>query len=338
MPRTIYAYNGLPHHVNPIPIISLEAVIISAVPMRWLERAEIMMYPRRSEDHAAGMGEAVKGLIALIRPINASMMAFAVLVGAVLAEGGWPNIGLAKLAAGMATGFLVLGSAMVFNDYADVDIDMINEPWRPLPRGVVSLRGALVYGILLGAAGMITAAYTGVYTLILAASSWLISIAYDFKGKATGLPGNFMVSFNVAMPIAYGAALVSRLDEDILVFWLMIFLANTGREITKGIVDVPGDRQRGIRTIAVTMGERKAALIASFFVLAAVALSPLPYIEGEASPYYVVVAAADAGFLYSTYLILANPDRMHARRAKTIMLYSMLIGLVSFLLARIALG
>ncbi len=290
------------------------------------------MSPRRSEVQVSLISR-LRGLVALLRPINAFMMAFAVLVGVALAEGGLPTIGLEKLAAGMVAGFFILGSAMVFNDYADIDIDRINTPDRPIPRGLISPRTALIYAVILGLAGLVAAAYTGLVTLILGLAAWATSILYDFWGKATGLPGNFMVSFNVAMPIAYGAALASRFNVSILVFWLMIFLSNTGREVVKGIADMQGDASRGIRTLAITMGARRASVVAVGFTMAAVALSPLPLILSQASLCYLTVVLADAGFIHSSILILKDQSPANARLVKNKMLAYMLIGLVAFLLA-----
>jgi geranylgeranylglycerol-phosphate geranylgeranyltransferase len=317
-----------------VSIIASATVIISAGPMRWLERADAVMCPRRSEVKH-GTSRRLGGYVSLLRPINALMMAFAVLVGVFLAGGDPFTLGIDRIAAGMATGFLVLGSAMVLNDYADADIDRINAPHRPIPSGIVSRRAALIYGVSLGLAGLVTAAYTGPYTLILALLAWVVSVIYDFRGKKTGLPGNLMVSFNVAMPIAYGAALASRLDSSIAVFWLMIFLANTGREIIKGIADVAGDAARGVRTLAAVRGMKAAAVTAAVLVVIAVAMSPLPLLLGDAAAPYLLVIFADIGFIHASISIVRDPSPINARKVKQAMLLYMLVGLVAFLLARL---
>jgi 4-hydroxybenzoate polyprenyltransferase len=42
-------------------------------------------------------------------------------------------------------------------------------------------------------------------------------------------------------------------------------LSNTGREITKGIVDVKGDSAESVKTLAVRNGEKKLPLQPQFF-------------------------------------------------------------------------
>src|SRR4030042_835887 len=111
------------------------------------------------------------------------------------------------------------------------------------------------------------------------AVSWVIVVAYVTVGKRTGLPGNFLVSACVATPFVYGG--VAVLDWVPLNVWLfasMAFLSNTGREITKGIVDVKGDAAENVRTLAVRYGERNAAISAAAFYISAVALTPIPWV------------------------------------------------------------
>ena len=64
-----------------------------------------------------------------------------------------------------------------------------------------------------------------------------------------------MVSANVAVPFIYGGfAVESTSMFPLLIFALLAFLSSLGREVVKGIVDVPGDAAKGVRSIAVTRG------------------------------------------------------------------------------------
>lgn len=278
------------------------------------------------------MLETVAAYLRMLRPVNCAMTGFAVLVGAAIAGRSPSALEPWDALAGFSAGFFIAGAAMVFNDYADREIDAINAPDRPIPSGAVSPEAALVYGSLLVLAGLVAAAYTGFSTLAAASLAAASALLYDFWGKKTGLPGNLMVSFNVALPILYGALLVGGFDLTIIVYWAMMFLANTSREIVKGIVDVEGDRAKGVGTLAVVLGERRAALIAVALLISAIALSPLPpFLGGAALPYIPVVAMADAGFLYSSARLLMRPDRDAALRVKREMLVWMLLGLLAFL-------
>jgi len=162
-------------------------------------------------------------------------------------------------------------------------------------------------------------------------------LSYTTVGKRSGLPGNFLVSACVALPFIYGSATVlSRIESNVLLFAAMVFLSNSGREITKGIVDVRGDATQGIKTLAVRYGERKATLAAVVFYIAAVCLSPVPLVLGLVSLWFVpFVLVTDAGLIVSSLLLLLNSSRANARKIKNLVLVWFIIGLFAFLIGAI---
>jgi len=187
----------------------------------------------------------ISAFIRLIRPINCVMMGFAVIVGAALAGKETFFQQLQSLLFGFSTGFFLTAAAMTINDYYDREIDAINEPKRPIPSGAVSAKEALVFAFLLTAIGLASALATAVapnwQCLTIASVSWVIVISYVTKGKSTGLPGNLLVSTCIAVPFIYGSFVVGKgFLPSTSLFVAMVFLANTGREITKGIVDCCG--------------------------------------------------------------------------------------------------
>ncbi len=271
------------------------------------------------------------GFFAIIRPVNSLMMGLSVLIGQLIAENSIPVLSTAFL--GFTTAFSFTAAAMVINDYYDRDIDAINEPQRPIPSGLISPNEALVYAVLLEIVGLAAAAFTNLTCLLITITTIVLSILYTTKGKETGLPGNLMVSACVSMPFVYAGYLVGREPSQLLwTFGFMAFLANTGREITKGIVDIEGDRTRNVRTIAVSSGPEKAAFSAALFYLSSVVLSALPVWNGEVSAYYLpVVAITDIGLIESSLSLIRKPGRENARRVKQRVLVYMLVGMIAFL-------
>lgn len=278
--------------------------------------------------------ERLWAFLRLIRPINCLMMGFAVLVGASIALAGSKPEGMGpRLLLGFSTGFLLTGASMAINDYYDRDIDAINEPGRPIPSGLVKPREALVLTAALAALGLSAAHLTGPNCLAMALLSIAVSFSYSTKGKRTGLAGNLLVSACVAIPFIYGGFAAGRgLGPLLGIFASMAFLSNAGREVTKGIADVEGDRTRGVRTVAVARGGRAAAALASALFGMAVALSAIPPLLGLVSPWYIPpVAAADLGFLHSSLRLIRNPARDEALKAKNLALLWMALGMVAFL-------
>ncbi|MCW4047662.1 MAG: geranylgeranylglycerol-phosphate geranylgeranyltransferase [Candidatus Bathyarchaeota archaeon] len=278
------------------------------------------------------MGKAI-GFIRLMRPVNCVMMGFAVFVGAVLANQQFTSAQWLNIIYGFFTGFTLTAASMTINDYYDRAIDAINEPSRPIPSGLVSTKEAIVFMVVLSSTGFVFAYLTSVLCLAVAVISWIILATYVTVGKRTGLPGNFLVSACVAIPFIYGSvAVTSQVQLNVVLFASMAFLSNTGREITKGIVDVKGDSAEGVKTLAVRYGERNAAVAAALFYVLAVSLTPLPWMRRLVSFWFIpFVLVTDIGLLASSALLLADHSRENAKKIKNLILLWFVIGLLAYI-------
>jgi len=278
------------------------------------------------------MGNPI-GYLRLMRPINCLMMGFAVVVGAAIANpdalgGSWQN-----LTYGFVTGFMLTAASMSINDYYDRGIDAVNEPNRPIPSGLVKPKEALAFAAVLTAVGFTTAYLTNMLsTLVIAIIAWIVFATYTIVGKRSGLPGNFLVSTCVAIPFVYGNYTVANaIQLNVLIFASMAFLSNTGREITKGIVDVKGDKMQDVRTLAVRFGEKNAAFAATIFYLLAVLLSPIPWFLNVVSFWFIpLVAITDFGLAMSAFMLLKDYSGENARGVKKMVLFWFIFGLLAF--------
>ena len=284
---------------------------------------------------------AFRAYLTLLRPVNCAMMGFAVLIGEFMALGGKLNFEASIL--GFLTAFTLTGGSMAANDYFDREVDKVNQPTRPIPSGKISPQQALWFAGALGAIGILLSflsllRFEALLAPLIASGSFVLALAYNGWGKRFGLLGNLMVSGCVAIPFLYGAFMVGLLPKTVLGFFaLLAFLANTGREILKGMVDVAGDKLRRVETIAIKYGLRRAAQYASAFYLSAVALSLIPPALGIVSIYYVPpVALADLGFIYTSIAITKAPTGGNAEKLKKLSLLWMLLGLIGFILGAVA--
>jgi geranylgeranylglycerol-phosphate geranylgeranyltransferase len=273
------------------------------------------------------------GFIRLMRPVNCVMMGFAVLVGAVLANPQFGSLNWLSVLFGFLTGFTFCAAAMVINDYYDRAIDAINEPSRPIPSGLVKTREALAFVVVLSAVGFAFAYRVSIMCFVVAAVSLVITGTYLTVGKRSGLPGNFLVSACVAIPFIYGSIVaVGWVSLNVVLFASMAFLSNTGREITKGIVDVKGDSAEGVKTLAVRFGERNAAVAAVLFYVSAVALTPVTWLLGLVSIWFVpFVLVTNFGLVGSSVFLLRDYSRENSRRIKNLVLLWFIIGLLAYI-------
>ena len=268
--------------------------------------------------------------LTLIRIPNCLMIGLAVLVAETIGLGTLPNLGQAVF--GFLTAFLLLAGTMVFNDIQDVQVDRVNSPNRPIPSGKVTVRQAYGLSVVFSAFALLSSLVLGILTFLTALVALALMAYYNTHGKKTGLLGNVVVSFNVALPFFFGGLAVNSLRPLLFIFFLLAFLANTAREVAKGIADVAGDSSKGIMTIAVTQGPKRAAELAAAFFFVAVLLSFLvPVFDQRVSMlYYPMVVVADLGFLYSSYWLIRDPTATTVRKVKSQVLVWMLLGLAGF--------
>jgi len=274
----------------------------------------------------------LSGFLRLARPVNCVMMGFAVIVGATLASQSFSTTPWQSLFYGFVTGFMLTGASMAINDYYDREIDAINEPRRPIPSSAVKPREALAFAFVLTAVGFAAALLTSIYCFVIAVIAWILFVTYTTVGKRSGLPGNFLVSIVVAIPLVYGSVVAAdAVQLNVLIFATMAFLSNTGREITKGIVDVKGDEKLTVKTLAVRFGEKNAAIMAAVFYLSAVSLTPIPLSLDLVSLWFVpLVAITDVGLVASSVLLLKDHSREGARRIKNTVMLWLFVGLLAF--------
>jgi len=276
----------------------------------------------------------VTGFVRLIRPVNCLMMGFAVIVGAWLVKAGsLSEADVPNLVLGYITAFTLTGASMAVNDYYDREIDAINDPKRPIPSGAVKPQESLIVAAVLIVLGLVTAAFTNLSCLGVAIFSLAIHSAYAMGGKRTGLPGNFLVSADVAIPFIYGSFVIGQVPRLNTGFIAQLaFSSNTGREVAKGIVDVKGDKSKKMRTVAVVYGEKAAAYVATGFFLYAVGLSLLPIFMRLVSRWFIpLVGGADIGFIMSSIMLIRGPTRENAKRIKNYVLLWMMMGLLAFI-------
>ncbi len=278
-------------------------------------------------------GETVRGLLELTRPVNVVASSVLTFIGAFVA-GGVAGEPLAVAAAVAATG-LAVGAGNAINDYFDREIDRVNQPDRAIPRGAVSPRGALVFSVALFAGAVAFALTLPRLALAIAGINLLALVAYTEVFK--GLPGlgNALVAYLVGSTFLFGAAAVHGDGELVpaIVLFVLAAVATLTREIVKDVEDIEGDREEGLNTLPIAIGERRALAIAAVLLVAAVVASPLPYVRGDFGvAYLLVVAPADAVMLAAAYESFRDPTVGQSR-----LKYGMFLAALAFIVGRAAL-
>ncbi|ELY57329.1 prenyltransferase [Natronococcus amylolyticus DSM 10524] len=272
-------------------------------------------------------GETVRGLLELTRPINVIAASVLTFIGAFVA-GGVTSHPLEVAAAVAATG-LAVGAGNAINDYFDREIDRINQPERAIPRGAVSPRGALAFSVVLFAGAIGLALVLPWLAIAIAVINLLALVAYTELFK--GLPGlgNALVAYLVGSTFLFGAAAVGEVGPAAVLF-VLAGVATLTREIIKDVEDLEGDREEGLNTLPIAIGERPALAVATALLVAAVLASPVPYALGEFGvAYLALVLPANAIMLYAAYESFDDPTAGQSR-----LKYGMFLAAVAFIVGR----
>lgn len=275
----------------------------------------------------------IVGLIKMTRIPNGLLMFIAVIVGMFASQR--RNLFLKDILLGSLTAYLLNSSSMVLNDYFDKEIDSINAPEKPLPSKIVSEKEAILFSFILAIIGLFLSLMISYACLILAIFFYLVSFLYNWKLKKTGLIGNMMVSLCVAAPFLYGGLISDgEITFRIALFSISAFIANTGREIIKGIADIEGDAIKNIKSIAILFGNEFASKLGASFFIIAILLSFFPLIYNLVHPifYIPLIIITDFGFLLSSYKIIKIPTKENSLKIKKMVLLWMFMALLAFLI------
>ena len=272
-------------------------------------------------------------LFKIVRPADVFLLGIGVIVGYVVSTGTL-QISIELLAGAVSCG-LYTAFAMVTNDIIDMEADKVNEPGRPIPSGKLSPKEALIYSFILLALGVLMAGFTGnIWFLSVPQVVALASVVYNLYLKRIGFLGNILVSTLVASSfIGGGLIAVGHIETYLMLFALMAFVGNLGREVHKGIADVEGDRSKGVMTIAVAYGVQKAKWLSVSLYTAAILLALIPIALGITNGYYpYAIAVVAVLLLASSVRVLRMQKSEELRKEKNLVRVWMLFALLAFVI------
>lgn len=258
----------------------------------------VKLSPREGYDQVEFIPKKIRGFIDLIRPftllapgiggISACLMGLSAAHGFNLTASIIIN-NFTMLVWGVSTLVIVNAASNALNAAYDVEIDMINKPYRPVPAGVVtkdearSLAWFLYLVTIWRAATVFQLTYSFLVLCIM-----LITIGYSMpplRFKQRLWWSNITVAWARGM-LGFVAAW-SIFDDPLLphgnlpfdptpwTIGAIIFLFLVGATTTKDFTDIEGDRKFGMRTLPVVYGPRKAALYSSPFLVFPFLLIPV---------------------------------------------------------------
>ena len=286
------------------------------------------------------------GSLIIMRPINCIMGSLTVIIGILNTRTGIPMITLLiNLVLGIITYYFIAGSGMIINDIYDIEIDKINRPDRPIPSGAVSLKQAKILFILtFGIGVMISIIHYLIFALsglnvILAVFFGLIGWLYAAWGKKQGFIGNIIVGISFSIGLIYGAVLNSlTIPLYIYYFFLTSFFLLLSREIVKGCEDIEGDKEEGVKTLAIKLGTKKAIRFSLLSEVSAIIFFILPIFTNIINPLLFLILMIFGIVVVLTAIILSlskNLEQENFKKISLLLKSGALLGLIAFIFASI---
>ena len=192
----------------------------------------------------------------------------------------WPTLSALWIAAGGFPGWhlllvFTLGTVLMrsagccVNDVADRDFDkhVLRTSQRPVTRGAVSVKEALILGAVLAVLAFALVLTTNAVAVAWSFAALAIALVYPFAKRFVAMPQAVLgVAFSFGIPMAF-AAVTSAVP---LLAWLLL-LGNLfwvlAYDTEYAMVDRDDDLKIGMKTSAITLGRFDVAAILVFYAL-----------------------------------------------------------------------
>ncbi|GLV57546.1 hypothetical protein KDH_43820 [Dictyobacter sp. S3.2.2.5] len=214
-------------------------------------------------------GDRALGFFLLCHPGPVLIHTVAVTVFAVLAA--WPHLAWTTVLLVIGAHFAMQCSIAVLNDYCDRRLDIESKRQKPIARGLVSPREALVFGW----------AWIILMFLLLLPLNWLallLSVLYLLLGQGYNLglkstPWSGIV-FALAIPLIPVYAFVGVGHGSPALFCLIPVAALLGiaLNLSNSLPDIAEDAANNAHTLAVVLGEQRTLLACPLLILGATIL------------------------------------------------------------------
>jgi chlorophyll synthase len=223
---------------------------------------------------ATGESSIWKIRLQLMKPITWIPLIWGVICGAASSgEYTWTLESVLKvLTCMLLSGPLMTGYTQTLNDFYDREIDAINEPYRPIPSGAISIPQVTAQILILLGGGLGVAYLLDLWAkhdfpimTVLTLGGAFVAYIYSappLKLKQNGWLGNYALGASyIALPWWAGHALFGELNSTIMILTLIYSLAGLGIAVVNDFKSVEGDRQLGLKSLPVMFGITTAAWI-----------------------------------------------------------------------------
>ncbi len=268
------------------------------------------------------------GFYLLSHPVPVMFHILAVTVFTLLAA--WPHFAWSIIALVIAAHAAMQISIAMLNDYRDRRLDAASKPGKPIPRGLIHAREALISGFVMIAIMLILLIQLPLLALLVSLCYLVLGQAYNLGLKSTPFSG---IVFALAMPLIplYAFAGIGRVPY--VLFWLIPtgFLLGIALNLANSLPDIEQDAANGAKTLAVVLGVKRSFAVCQSMIVLAAALIGILQITGlvPARSWIIVLTLILTCLAVETMVLFFGPERPVETRKS----YFYLVALTCILLA-----
>lgn len=180
------------------------------------------------------------------------------------------------------------------NDIADVALDRVGKPAKPIPAGMVSVPVARTWAIGVGALGLTLASPAGLAAVSVGAAGLGLGYLYDLSLSRTVLSWLPLTLALPLVPIFAWLGATGGVPSALLGLLPIALLAGAALTVANGLVDIERDVLAGKPTIPARLGRARAWAVHAALFAAAIAMAFL-LAPAAAAPVGVSLDGAPAG-------------------------------------------
>ena len=241
-------------------------------------------------------------LMRLHRPIPILLILYPTLTALVLASHGLPNLEYMLI---FTVGVVLMRTVgCIINDIADIDFDkhVARTSSRPLTSGKLTLKNAIYLSLTLTLIAFACVLFFNAFTISLSFVALFLAILYPFCKRFFAIPQLVLgLAFNFGILMAF-SAIQNKVPLETWIFYIATICWTVAYDTVYALADREYDLQIGIKSSAVTFGDKVFSHIFTFNSLALLFLVLMGIYCNFNALYYIGILISGIFFIRNFYL------------------------------------
>jgi geranylgeranylglycerol-phosphate geranylgeranyltransferase len=230
----------------------------------------------------------------------------------------------------------ITSAGFSINDYFDKESDAIIKPKRPIPSGALSLKQVITISAFLFTLGLLLGSLINALSFVILLIDSLLLLVYSALVKRkSGFAANILVGILTGTAFLYGESTISSNTLTLTSLSLYpIAFGTIGGNVLRDILSLEGDSKVGYPTLPQKVGNTNSVKIGALFFSLCGLLTPLPFLIGTFSAYYLIpVLLWSALLLYSSIRLVTSQSTVaNVRKYERLITMSMILLPISLII------